>query len=389
MKRLVVLVWMGMSISVFGQQTHEKDSIFTPIIPIEKQDILKNLDLIVLTRYGFDSFLEDSKFANSNFNGNELRIDLSAKLHEKVGLRFRKRFTNAFTLGTLDHMNSSVDIAFIDIQATSKVNVTIGKLSADWGGYEYDLNPIEVLTYNDILNHAENYLVGAGVGYKHNKKHRFTVQVLNASANKLEENGVYTLPSEIKNTKLPLAFVGNWRGDFFGNKFQTSYSYSYFSQAKKKGMYYIALGNKYQSNQLTWMYDVQYRKDAIDTCGIISEMFSSDEPQLAQKTSYLEHWTRIDYKLFSKLHLSLTLMTSNAYIKNISTRIDEISHLRTSYGVIPMMQYSPFKKIDLRFYAAYIGRWYNYSSYAKEYLNQKNYNTGCISVGFIAPLKLL
>ncbi|WP_158961132.1 porin [Myroides fluvii] len=389
MKRLVCLILIGISTFAFGQQSSANDSLTNPLIPVNKQNLLKDFDLVFYMRYGLDSDFKQDKLATSRFSGNELRIDLSAKVHEKVGFRFRNRFTSAPIPGTLDNVNSTVDIAFIDVKATDKLNVTLGKLSADWGGYEFDLNPIEVLEYNDILNHSENYLVGVGVGYQVNEKHRFNVQVLNASANRLDKKGTIILPKGIEETKVPLAFVGNWRGSFWDNQFQTSYSYSYFTQAKNKGMYYIALGNKYQNKQLTWMYDFQYTHDAIDRHGIISSMSQEEKPIMAKDVAYLEHWTRLDYQVYPKLIFSLTLMTSNAYAQHTTVENAGNSHIRVSYGASPMIQYSPFKKLDLRFYAAYVGRWYANSSYAKTELGQVDGNTGRISIGFISPLQLL
>lgn len=389
MKQLVSVLLIGTSLLTFGQQKRVNDSLSSPLIPIEKQKFIRDFDLVFFMRYGLDSDVEANKFTSSRFNGNELRLDLSAKVHDRVGVRFRHRFTAPPTTGTLDHVNSTVDIAFIDVRATDKLNVTLGKLSADWGGYEYDLNPIEVLAYNDILSHSENYMVGVGVGYQINDRHRFSGQVLNTSTTRLKDSSSMTIPQGLEETKVPLAFVGNWRGSFWNNQFQTSYSYSYFSQAKKKGMYYVALGNKYQGKNLIWMYDFQYSHDALDTRGIMSSMFPEERPAMAEQVSYIDHWTRVDCELFPKLTLSLTLMTSGAYSRNKTSDVEENRHVRTTYGVIPMVQYNPFKKLDLRFYVAYVGRWSKNSSYAKETLGQVNDNTGRISLGFIAPLHVL
>ncbi|WP_410879966.1 porin [Myroides sp. DW712] len=389
MKHLVNVVVLGMSLFAFGQQKQGNDSLTNPLIPVEKQNLLPDLDLVFFMRYALDSDIGESKFTSSRFNGNELRLDLSAKVHDRVGVRFRHRFTAPPSTGTLDHVNSTVDIAFVDVKATEKLNVTLGKLSADWGGYEYDLNPIEVLAYNDILSHSENYMVGFGMGYQINEKHRVTGQVLNASTSKLKDISTMTIPDRLEETKVPLAFVGNWRGSFWHNQFQTSYSYSYFSQAKNKGMYYIALGNKLQRTNWIWMYDFQYSHDALDTRGIMSAMFPEEHPIMAEQVSYIDHWTRVDYSFFSKLTLSLTLMTSGAYVKNTAVESKGNKHVRTTYGVIPTVQYCPFKKLDLRFYAAYVGRWSKNSSYAKEEFSQVNDNTGRISIGFITPLHVL
>ncbi|MBB1140853.1 porin [Myroides sp. WP-1] len=387
MKRLISLVMIGMSSFVFGQQSKTNDSL-PPLIPTTKQGLIKDFDVRFYVRSGFDANFEENKLQTSRFFADELRIDMKAKLHERVSVRFRHRFNTKPVPGTLDKMSSAVNLAFIEVQALPKMSVSFGKLGADWGGYEYDLNAIEILAYNDILSRAENYLVGLGIAYQVHDKHRFNFQLLNASANKLDEVGEFAMPKGSEVSKTPYAFVGNWRGSFWNDKFQTSYSYSYFTQAKNRAMQYIALGNKYESGRLTWMYDFQYSHNGIDKNGIISSMFAAEEPELLESVSYIDHWTRIDYKVLTNFCLSLTLMTSNGYAKNITATNEGYSHLRKSYGIIPMLQYRPFKKVDLRFFAAYVGRWYNYSSYAKENLNQHNYSTGRIALGLIAPLNV-
>lgn len=389
MKKFIILVCVGVSTFVFGQQTKENDSLVLPILPLNKQKALKDFEVNAYMRFGLDSDVSENKYSNSQFNGNDFRLEIRGKVHDKVSFRFRNKYMTESRVGTLDNVNTTIDLALIDIQATPKVNITLGKLAADWGGYEYDLNAIEVLSYTDILTYAENYLVGAGVAYQLNAKHRFSFQALNASADKLEDLLNAPVPEEIKKAKFPIAFVGNWRGSFWEDKFQTDYSYSYVNQAQHKTMHYIALGNKYQHNQFTWMYDFQYSRDGLDQRGIVSNMFAGDEPKVAENATYIEHWTRVDYEVFSKLYFSLSLMTGNAYGKDNTNTAGETRHLRTSYGAIPMIQYMPFKKFNLRFYAAYVGRWYAPSNYAKEQLGQENYNTGRFSIGFIAPLKLL
>lgn len=388
MKRFLCVVLIGMTAVVFGQQSQTNDSIASPLISINKPAFLSDFSLKLYVRSSLDGYFEHNKFTTSRFNGSELRFDFSAKIHDKVGLRFRNRYTSQATPGSLDHVNSNVDLAYVDVQASPKLNIAVGKLATDWGGYEYDLNAIEILEYNDILSTAENYMVGVGVAYTANPQHRFNVQVLNASANKLDEIGAFTMPQGTEESKTPFAVVGNWRGNFWNSKFQTSYSYSYFTQAKNKGMHYIALGNKYQDEKVTVMYDFQYSSDDLDKRKIISSMFAGDKPALVEQTSYIDHWLRVDYKVLTKLYLSLTLMTSNAYGKNVTAADAGTNHLRTSYGAIPMVQFRPFKKLDLRFFAAYVGRWYNYSRYAKDKLHQENYSTGRISIGLITPLNV-
>ena len=63
--------------------------------------------------------------------------------------------------------------------------------------------------------------------------------------------------------------------------------------------------------------------------------------------------------------------------------------LSNSYGIIPTVQYIPFKELNFKFYVGYVARQYDYSSYAKNTFGVDNYSTGQLSFGFIAPLLVL
>ena len=58
------------------------------------------------------------------------------------------------------------------MQRTNR-DIPAGKLCADWGGYEFDLNPIDVYQYSDIIDYADNFLAGVGVSYKMNPNNQF------------------------------------------------------------------------------------------------------------------------------------------------------------------------------------------------------------------------
>jgi hypothetical protein len=62
--------------------------------------------------------------------------------------------------------------------------------------------------------------------------------------------------------------------------------------------------------------------------------------------------------------------------------------IRTAWGYIPTIEYYPFKDLNLRFYANWVGRIYNYSDYAKERLGAVDYTTGRFTIGFVSPLAI-
>ncbi|WP_010255368.1 porin [Myroides injenensis] len=391
MRKLLFFALLSSCCAAYAQkQESQNDSIYKPIIPIEKQGLLKNVDVIFNTRFAFDNDFLDGSHTNSEFKNNQIRLEIKGKIHDKVYFRFRDRYTKDPRPGDTDKISRSTDLAFVGITLSPKTELTFGKLCADWGGNEFDLNPIDVLEYNDILENADNFLTGVGLSHQVAANHRLNVQVLNSRNDQMKDIYKDRLPEGQEESKMPLAFVGNWRGSFFDGAFKTSYSYSYFQETKKKAMNYISLGNTFQKNNFTLMYDFQYSHEGLDRTGIVSGMTQTeDKPFAAINSSYLENWLRMEYLVAPKVNLSLTLMTSNAYGKNITGEDSGTNHLRTSYGFIPSIQYLPFKDINIRFYVSYVGRYYEYSGFAKEQLGQSNYNTGRLSIGFIAPLLVL
>ena len=390
MRKFLFLSLLLSQVFTYGQETQaSQDSLVKPLIPTEKIKLLKDVDVIMNMRFANDNEFVDGKFQESEFNNNQLRLEIKGWIHDKVYFRFRDRYTKTKEVGTRDHTTRSVDMAYIGVLVTPKTQVNLGKMSADWGGFEFDLNPIDILQYNDIIEYADNFLTGVGITQQVAKNHSLTLQVLNSRVSNFEDVYMGAIPEGIEKSKAPMAIVTNWRGSFFDGKFETIYSYSYFQEAKDRAMNYYSFGNKYQDDKLTVMYDFKYSNEALDRKGIITSMLPGDAVTTAQNVSYLENWLKVDYMITPKLGASLTLMSSNAYAKNMISENSGTNQMRVAYGYIPSVDYRPFKDKNIRFYLSYVGRNYNYSKFAKESLGQSNYSTGRLSVGFIAPLLIL
>lgn len=362
------------------------DSLAKPIIPIEKIELLKNINITLDMRMGFRAYTfrgGDHYYNGLQFQNGHTALGISGKLHEKVDFHFRNRFNKGGNVQTLDQLGSNIELAYIKVKANPSLNVLMGKMNAFYGGYEYEFSAMDVLEYNDIHSNALAYVTGAGITYEAIENQQFGLQVLNSRTMLYDDLYADIVSEDIQEPDWPVAVVGNWRGSFFNGKLETIYSMSYSNQVKKRGTYFFTLGHKYQNKNLTLMYDFDYSYEQVDTEGIVTEIIGGD--RIAEDVTYIENWLRAEYRISSKFKGLLTLMTSSAYgsVKNNN------DHLRTSYGMIPTFYYSPFKDIDIRFYLAYIGRYYDYSDYALEKFNVSNYNKNEVRIGFIAPLWLL
>lgn len=363
-----------------------KDSLANPIISIENSRLLNNIDITFDMRTELQAYTYrggDQYYNGVQFENGFTALGFSAKLHEQVSFYFRNRFNRGSDIQSLDQLGSNIELAYVDIKATPKLNVLVGKTYAFYGGYEYEFSALDVLEYNDIQSNALAYVTGAGITYQSSQDHKFGFQVLNSRTMLYEDIYGDDVAANIEEPIWPVAVVGNWRGNFFDGKFQTIYSLSYSNQVKNKGTYFFTLGNKYQNDNLTIMYDFNFSYEEVDTKGIVTSIFNTDT--VAQDALYIENWVRAEYRINSKFKGLVSLMTSSAY----GEVEKDCNRLRTSYGVVPTLYYTPIKDFDIRFFLAFIGRYYTYSNYAIEEFNAADYNRNELRIGIIAPLLLL
>jgi hypothetical protein len=389
-KYFIYLTLVLLPIFSFGQkQTQEGNAVVVPLIPTSKLSLLKDVDVIFNTRMAFDNYFVDNEHVNSLFSVNQFRFEVKGKIHDKVFFRFRNRYTKIADPATIDNISRSVDMAYLTVDVAPQTKLSFGKMIGDWGGYELLTNPIEILCYNTINNTGENFMVGAALTYALiDHKNTFNLQVLNSRTKTFQEQYGTTIPPGITATETPLAAVMNWKGHLFDGKLETTYSYGYFMDAEKANRNYIGLGNKVKANKLVLFYDFQYSKEDLDQKGVVSSIIKSKITYAAQDVSYVENWIRAEYTIGPKVNLLLTLMNSNGYW-NGNPDPNKDSHLLTSYGIIPTVEYSPFTDFNMKFFVGYVAKKNNYSVYAENNFNVVDGTTGQLSFGIIAPLLVL
>ncbi|RPD38529.1 porin [Chitinophaga barathri] len=380
-----LLLWLPLT-AVAQQQEDTSYSIYKPIVPVSKQTLLANVDVIANMQMSFQNEFEDGTYIRSRFVMNQFRLEIKGKVHEKVYFRFRDRYTRTVVPQSIDNISRSTDLAYLRFDVDEHWKIYGGKLCADWGGYEFDANPIDIYEYSDIIEYADNFLVGAGVSYAlNNKKHEFTLQLLNArTANFFE---LYDTIPGIQEARFPFAAVLNWRGSFFGGKFNTIWSYSIFREAEYEYMNYFALGNQYKGKKFQVEYDFKWSDEQLDRKGIVSSFTDNIGIKTARNVRYVSHWTRLDYHLSNKVNLFFVGMLDDAYWQE--PQADSRTKLRQAWGYIPGVEVYPFKNLNLKVFGAFIGRKYNYTDYAKQTLGMTNHDNYRISIGIISPLVIL
>lgn len=396
--RVLTSIFLGLFLvtNAYSQQDKQTDTILnhqTPLITANKVDLLNNVDVIFNTQLGFNSNFEDGNYTGSKFEVNQFRLEVKGKVYkDKVFFRFRDRYTKDTEVQSTDNMSSSTDLAFIGYKISGRTSIAIGKMTANWGGYEFDMNPIDIYQYNDIVDNSDNFLTGVQLNWKLNTNHNFSFQVLNSRTKSFTE--IYQNVPDIEEAKFPAAYVGNWNGSFLDGKFKTIYSFSIFQEATKNGrpvnMYYTALGNQFRTKKWLFQYDFKWSSEDLDRTGVVSSIIPDTVmDHAAENVYYIEHWLRTVYSLNEQWKITAIGMVSTASWKDIPAPNVSSNRIRTAWGVIPTVEFYPIKNFNLKFFATYVARFYNYSDYAKTDLGQSNNNTGRIMIGIISPLVVL
>lgn len=363
-----------------------------PVLNVEKAKFMKDINMIANTRFSSTNNFADGSFQNSAFRLNELRMEIIGKVTDKVFFRFRDVYSNRSTDPlTTDGLRYSIDFALIEVEVNPKLAIGAGKMNGDWGSYEFDINPVFIHAYNHITNQPQLlFLTGAYARWKALPKHTFTFQVTNSSSRNLAETGPGLIPVGVEEAKAYLGETFNWRGKFFDDKFSTMWSFSHFNMAKDKHTYLLQMGNQYKIDRFVFEYDFKYSIDDLDRLGYTSGLLlDANNGFRAMDVRYMEHWVRSQYFFNEKWSATLIGMTNTQYWRG--ERPDALSTNRnntlgTSYSFTAAVEYHIYRPYDLQIFASYVGRYNQYTDYARQQVGLSNNNTGQIFIGIISPL---
>jgi hypothetical protein len=368
---------------------------YRSIIPVDKQKRLSNIDFIANQQYSFRSDFTDGDYLGSKFKMEQFRLEMRGWVTEKVYFRFRHRYTSPFEPQSMDKIIKGVDMAFVAFKLGNKDKweLMAGKFCLDWGGIEFDLNPIDIYEYSDIIEQADNFMSGVGIKYFVNPQNYIGLQVYNSRTQTFDEiygNDSIVRGAGITSSKAPLGSVLTWRGSLWDGLVSTLWSYSLTNEASNTFKNYFALGQQLHLKNFTLAYDYKHSNEDLDRTGIISTEIPRDEyGYVLQNTRYASHWLQADWQFMPKWHICLVGMIDQAYWDENVDPQKNTDKIRTAYGFIPTVEYYPWDDVNLKFFVGYVGRIYKYSDYTKMKINVQDYNTGRLMIGMISPLKFL
>ena len=384
-KLLATLLLAGCMHGVSAQQT-EKDSnslnLLEEITGIKKKTDKFNFYLHM--NGSFDANFNDEGLQQSNFKMRQFRIEARGNINDWLSYRYRQRLNRSNSHNGFDNMSTSIDYAAIGVKLNSKWNLLIGKQCTNYGGYEFDMNPVLIYQYSDMIDNLNNFMWGVNVGYNIAKGQQVNVQIANGLNTSWESMYGGTPTDGLEMAKLPLVYTVNWISNF-NNVFKTRWSASVRSQADGKKRYYYALGNELTLGKFDGYFDVMYAKDDIDRSGIITGMVGKQGGHNAYNAEYLSLVSKLNYHFTPKWNMFVKGMYETASVSKQTTEIEKGKY-RTSLGYLVGLEYYPLET-GLHFFLAYVGRSYKFEDRAKA-LGFENYETNRVSVGFIYPLQM-
>lgn len=336
-------------------------TLFEKVTRLEKKTDWFNVFLNM--QGSFNVFFNDDREEQTAFRMDQLRLEIKGNITDRIYYRYRQRLNRGNNPQALDNLPASIDYAAVGFHINDRFSVLAGKQCTAFGGFEFDLNPIEVYQYCDMLDYMSNFLTGVDLSYRPGKQHELRFQIVD-SRNGSFRDFYGPVPDDVKAPKAPLGYTLNWNGNLWNNCLKTRWSASIFHEARKKNWYYYALGTEVQWSKFLGFFDFMYSSEELDRTGIISGITATDGYTVrALDTRYLSLILHLNYKVCPRFNVWVKGMYETAKVGKSGQQLEKGKY-RTSWGYMGGIEYYPLET-NLHFFLNYIGRSYDYTDKAK------------------------
>ena len=384
MKRIALLVLvMGCAAGVFAQSTPNEKTLFERVTQMEKKIDWFNFYLNMQGSFDASFNYDMNGLSEAAFKMRQFRIEAKGNVTPWLSYRWRQRLNRGNNGGNnIDNMPTSIDIAGIGVKLNDQFSFFAGKQCAAYGGIEFDLNPIEIYEYSDMIENMSNFMTGLNIAYQICDNHQIQFQILDSRNGSQDE----TYGPGFEKGRAPLLYTLNWNGSLFDGFYKTLWSASIMSETKDKQMYYYALGNDFTfSKKVNAFVDFMYSDEDIDRKGIITGIVGEEDGHKALNAKYMSLVAKVNYRFLPKWNVFVKGMYETASVFKATGDIEKGKY-RTSYGYLTGIEYYPMES-NLHFFCTFVGRSYNFTNKA-EVLGFGNYNTQRLEVGFIYQLPM-
>lgn len=318
------------------------------------------------------------------FNMSQFRLEAKGNVTPWLSYRWRQRMNRANNgSGALDNMPTSIDIAGIGVRLSDKFSLFLGKQCAAYGGIEFDLNPIEIYEYCDMIEYMSNFMTGVNIAWQIRDGHQLQFQILDSRNGSVEDTYGDIAADGVEDGRAPLVYTLNWNGDFGDGTFKTRWSGSVMSEAAEKQMYYVALGNQLTLGDFNMYLDFMYSSEDIDRKGIITGILGQQNGHNMFNAAYTSLVAKLNYRFAPRWNAFVKGMYETAGLSDKTAGFEDGKY-RTSYGYLAGVEYYPIEDSNLHFFCTFVGRSYDFTDRA----GLDNYDTQRLSIGFIYQLPM-
>lgn len=362
-------------------------SLVERVLKLEKKSDAFNVYLNYAA--SFQASDESSEWTSS-FKNKQARIEFAGNITPKLSYRFRHRLNKGNNAQSEDNFAKATDVLCVGYQFNSQVGIQAGKLCQNWGGFEYDENPMYIYQFSDMTDNVDIYMAGVNIAYRPVPSQEFHLNITDAYNNKfVDEYGEGATSLEANGSRRvleaahhPLTYIFLWNGNFFGNKLQTRWSWGIQTQAKHKYSRMVYLGQRLNLSTLQWYFDYMGAFEGLDRLRIATREgtdFLGDAGYFSD-VHYHSFVTKMNWQFVPQWNLMLKGMYETASVDNVAAMKD----FRKSFGYLASVEYFPVKGEDFRVFLAYTGRKFDYS----DKCGLTDYSTNKIELGFMYRIKM-
>ncbi len=378
-----ILTWAALLLTVAAataqHRSHERHqgerSLAERVFGLEKKSEKLKVNLGVQSF--FEHPLNDDESQRARFKVHELRIQAHGELSRQLSFDWRQRLNRAADGSSFaDNLSNAIDIAGVDWHPNEKVSFFFGRQYARFGGIEYDMNPVDIYQYSDLVDYMTCYTTGVNFAWNLHPQHQVQLQILNAYNDSFEDR--YQVTADVATrTRYPLLYTTHWNGTFLQGALHMRYAVSLGHLAKERNLWYFTAGHLIRpTRNIDGYIDLTYSIEGLDDKGIMSMRYGGGKTLTDVKYAALV--SKWNFRIDKSINLFAKGMYEHGYAP---AQYGNTSHTRHSYGYMGGVEYYP-TETNFRLFLTYIGRHYRYNATDTE-------STNTLRAGFIYQIPFL
>lgn len=335
----------------------------------EENPIHKKFNMYFNFQSSFDLEKVKDQDMTAQFKARQLRLEVRGDITDRIFYRFRHRLNKSNAATSLDNLAKATDMLYAGFRLDDKWTLTAGKMCQAWGGFEFDLNPMNIYEYSDFIDNMDNFMLGGMITYAPNANHEFNLQVTDVRNDSFEN--IYANSTGLKQSNVPLTYILNWNGSLFDGVLQTRWGVGLQSEADGYNNTMVMLGTRVALPKFQAFLDYMRADEQLDRLNYTPQS-NNGKGEPLKNTKYNTFVLKGEYQPIP----SLNLFAQGIYE---TAESDLAGNKMTGLGYYGGVEYLPFPSQDLRFFLAYVGRSRDKNSITE--------NTNRVSLGMMYRIK--